>query len=62
MGGAGPRLGLLGFLFLSKLNRFSLIRVGWLRYIKTRNRTKLDIFQNILTDLINLFYQFKFFK
>jgi hypothetical protein len=49
------------FYFIFKLNRFGLVWVGRFRYTKTRNRTELDIFLNILTGLIDFFYRFGFF-
>jgi len=53
--------GLMGrkrFFFISKPNRFGLVRVVWFKHYKTGNRTEQDIFLNIL---IGFYFRFGFF-
>jgi hypothetical protein len=46
--------------FISKPNRFGLVRVVWFKHYKTGNRTKPDIFLNILIGLIGFYFRFGF--
>jgi len=47
--------------FISKPNRFGLVRVVRFKLYKTGNRTEPDIFLNILIGLIGFYFRFRFF-